>query len=286
MGPTASRAEEPLVILASPTLERPLVALAEAFEGSHPDVQIKILLDSAMALRGTIGRLQHSGRYGPHAGLVHLVVPADQELLDRLEYRYYVLPGTRRAYATDRLVLVVPNGSNESALSLADLVKDKTRRLVVADPEVSGLGHQSRQPLDALLRRVEIRSTVIVAHDAHGIVDRLAHGMADVGILFEHQAAQARTLVRLAGVIEPEVSPPVVYAMAMDRFCPNRTLCHQFLEFSQSHEARAVLARLGYGPPPHEDRAGRDMGGAPKELGASRSGRGVLGWLGSWFGRE
>ncbi|WP_455378852.1 molybdate ABC transporter substrate-binding protein [Petrachloros mirabilis] len=240
---------EPLVILTSPRLEKPLVGLAVSFESSHPDVHVKILLDSGLGLRGTIARLQNAGLYGVESGVVHIVAPADEELLDRLEYRYYVLPDTRRPFATTRLVFVTPADGDTPIKSFEELHKDTTVRIVVADPEVSELGHRTKSALDQLRWSDAGIDEVIIAHDWQGVLDRIIHRKADVGILFQHQAVTAGSSLKIISPLPEDIAPPVVYAMEMDRFCPNRELCQSFLDFTKSPEARAILAGLGYGAP-------------------------------------
>jgi molybdate transport system substrate-binding protein len=39
-----------------------------------------------------------------------------------------------------------------------------------------------------------------------------------------------------------------VHSIAMERYCPNRRLCEEFLEYTQSAEAQAILRNLGYLP--------------------------------------
>lgn len=240
---------EPLVILASPRLEKPLVALAESFESKHPDVQVKILLDSGLGLRGTIARLQNAGLYGIESGVVHIVAPGDQQLLDRLEHRHYVLPSTRRPFATDRLVLVSPAEGPKPIESLEDLHSATTVSIVVADPDVSELGHRTQSALRHLQWSDAVTDRVILSHDARGVLDRIIHRKADVGIVFEHQAKAAGSSLKIIASLPERIAPPVVYAMAMDRFCPNRPLCRSFLDFTQTQEARTILTGLGYGAP-------------------------------------
>ena len=122
-------------------------------------------------------------------------------------------------------------------------------RVVVADPEVSELGHRTKSALDQLRWSDAVTNRIIVAHDVRGVLDRIIHRQADAGILFEHQAVAAGPSLKIVAPLPRDVAPPVVYAMAMERFCPNRQLCQSFLDFSQSPEARTILAGLGYGVP-------------------------------------
>ena len=37
--------------------------------------------------------------------------------------------------------------------------------------------------------------------------------------------------------------------MAMERYCPNRSLCEEFLGYLRSEEAQAIVREAGYGVP-------------------------------------
>jgi molybdate transport system substrate-binding protein len=81
------------------------------------------------------------------------------------------------------------------------------------------------------------------------VLDHLLYGQADVGIIFGPDAVMEQERVRVvATAADPNVRP-TVHSMAMERYCPNRALCEEFLSFLQSPEARKVVKSLGYLPP-------------------------------------
>src|ERR687898_551574 len=101
---------EPLVIATSPGMATAVEALGRQFEASHPEVKVQLYLDSGLDLRRTIAGMENNPRsqFFIGSGPIHLVAPGGDELISRLEQKYYVLPGTRRPYAKVPLVLVVP----------------------------------------------------------------------------------------------------------------------------------------------------------------------------------
>src|SRR4051794_25521046 len=90
---TAS-AKEPLVIAASPSLAAPLGALGRAFEATHPDVTVRLHFNSGLEMRQTIAAMQNTtiGQYFIEKGPIHIIAPGGDELITRLEQKYYVLP--------------------------------------------------------------------------------------------------------------------------------------------------------------------------------------------------
>jgi len=246
---------EPLVIAASPSVKAPIEALAQAFEAAHPDVTVRIYFDSALDLRRTIASVENRGRYFIGTGPVHLLAPGDDELLDRLEQKYYVLPGNRRSYAAVPLVLVVPESLVEAPASFEAVVGNPALRIAVADPGLTELGRATQQVLHRLGIAEAQHDRLDVAADARGVLDHLLLGQADVGILFGPDAVQEQERVRVAAVAPPVSYQPTVHSIAMERSCPNRILCDAFLAFTQTAEAVVVLRRLGYASPSDQSHA-------------------------------
>src|SRR5690242_10571479 len=103
-------AKEPLVIAASPSLSAPLEALGRAFEMTHPDVKVMLYFDDGLNIRRTIAAMENTpiGQYFIGKGPIHLIAPGGDELITRLQQRYYVLPDSRYPYATEPLTLILP----------------------------------------------------------------------------------------------------------------------------------------------------------------------------------
>jgi molybdate transport system substrate-binding protein len=248
----SASAMESLVIATSPSVALAVEALGRQFEAAHPDVRVRLYLDSGLDLRRTIAGMENSpkGQYFIGSGPIHLVAPGGDELITRLEQKYYVLPGTRRAYAEVPLVMVVPEALVDAPISFEALAKNQTLRVAVGDPDLTTLGQKTRQLLTTLgvWRHVERR--LDRASDTRSVLDHLLNGQADVGILFGPDAMQESQRIRIVAVSESGTIPPVIHSMAMERYCPNRALCEEFLNFIQSAEAQVELKRLGYAPPP------------------------------------
>lgn len=245
----AGPATEPLIIAASPSMKEPVEALGREFEKTHPHVTIKVYYDSGLDLRRTVAALQNTGKNFIGSGPVHVIAPGGDELIARLEQKYYVLPGTKRPYAAVPLTLVVPVTLVEAPSSFEELGKAKYR-ISMADPELTELGRQTRQLFKALGIADEVKGRLDVASDARGVLDHLLYGQADVGIIFGPDALREMEHVRVVATAAGSSVRPMIHSMAMERYCPNRALCEEFLSFLQSPEARKVVKSLGYLPPP------------------------------------
>ena len=244
-------ATEPLVIATSPSVREAVEALGRQFEQTHPDVSVRLYFDSGLDLRRTIAGMENNprGQFFLGSGPLHLVAPGGDELITRLEQKYYVLPGTKRPYAEVPLVMVVPESLVEAPTSFESLAKDPSVRIAIGDPDMTTLGQRTKQLLTGLGVWGAVEHRLDEATDTRSVLDHLLNGQADVGILFGPDAAKESQRIRIVAVAERGSLPPIIHSMAMERYCPNRPLCEEFLNFIQSPEAQAILRRLGFTSP-------------------------------------
>src|SRR6266849_10902657 len=232
----SAAASEPLVIASSPSLAIPLEALSRAFEASHQNVKVRLYFDSGLDLRRKIAAMENhpTGQYFIGSGPIHLIAPGGDELITRLEQKQYVLPQTRRPYATVSLVLVVPESLVDAPSSFEALALDTRIRVAIADPRLTVVGQKTNELLKALGIAEAMKGRLDVATDAPAVLDHVLNGQADVGIIFGPDAYEKRERVRVVAVAPEQAILPIVHSLAMERYCPDRTLCEEFLTFSQS----------------------------------------------------
>lgn len=245
-------AAEQMVIATSPSMSPAVEALGHLFEKTHPDVRVRLYLDNGLDLRRTIAGMENNprGQFFIGTGPLHLVAPGGDELITRLEQKYYVLPGTKRPYAEVPLVMVVPEALVDAPTSFEALGGNETLRIAVGDPELTTLGQKTKQHLTTLGLWGQVEGRLDKASDTRSVLDHLLNGEADVGIVFGPDAVQESQRIRIVAVSERGTFPPIIHSMAMERYCPNRALCEEFLTFIQSAEAQTALKRLGYTSPP------------------------------------
>lgn len=242
---SAERAVQTLVIAASPSMKAPIEALGEAFERRHPDVKVQVYYDTGLDLRRAMAAIGNDERFFLGTGPVDLVAPGGDELLTRLESKYYVLPGTKRPYAAVPLVMVVPASLVEAPESFAALAQAQWR-IAVADPDLTELGHQTKELFLALGLEKEVKGRLDIASDARGVLDHVLLGRADVGVIFGPDAVTYQERIRRVAVAGKQEVVLTVHSMAMNRYCRNRSLCEDFLGFIGKGEAQALVKSLGY----------------------------------------
>ena len=236
-----------LVIATSPSVEEAMAKLGQAFEASHPNVRVQLSVDASLDLRRTIAAMENRGRAFIGSGPIHLVAPGGDEVITRMEQKYYLLPEAKALYATERLVLVAPESLSEAPESFEALAKMPTVRIAIADQKTR-LGVETDRLLSALGLNGAEGARIDLANDPAGILDHVLSGQADVGVMFGQDAVRVQQRVRVVAAAPTGLYKPIPHSIAMERYCPDRPLCEEFLRFVTSLEGQSVLKRLGYGP--------------------------------------
>jgi molybdate transport system substrate-binding protein len=148
----------------------------------------------------------------------------------------------------ERLVLIAPESLADAPSSFESL-RTSAVHVAVADHEHTVTGRLTEAFLRATQLRASLADRLYVASDAQGVIDHLLNGDADVAIVLPRDVARYRQRVRIVATSEPRGYQPVRHSIAMERYCPDRASCRDFLEFIQSEGAQAVLRRLGYQTP-------------------------------------
>ncbi len=93
-----------------------------------------------------------------------------------------------------------------------------------------------------------LKGRLDLATDSHGVIDHVLSGQADAGIIFGHEAVRAQERLRVATIIEKGYSR-TVHSMVMERYCPDRPLCEEFLAFIQGAEGQGIVRQAGHAVP-------------------------------------
>jgi molybdate transport system substrate-binding protein len=248
IGMTSAWGAESLVIASSPSVKSAVEALGRAYEARHPEVRVLVYVDNGLDLRRAIATMENRGAYFIGSGPIHLIAPGGDELIARLEQKYYVLPGTSTTYGEARLVLIVPEALVEAPESFEALAS-RSLRIAVADPTLTVLGRLTQAFLKATGLEESLKGRLDVGSDARGVLDHVLSGQADAGIVLGPEAYEERERIRVVAVAGEVGYTAPVHSMAMERFCPDRKLCIDFLAFLRTPEAQQALKQVGYVPP-------------------------------------
>ncbi|MEP7301397.1 MAG: molybdate ABC transporter substrate-binding protein [Caldimonas sp.] len=226
-----------LTVSAAASLSDAFRALGPVFEAQHPGTQVVFNFAASDALLAQIAK----------GAPVDVFAAADQESMDRADAHELLAPGSRRNFASNTLVLVVPGDSGLALASLADLQRPEVRRIALGTPSGVPAGRYARGALDAARAWTAVEPKAVYAQNVRQSLDYVARGEVEAGFVYATDAAIQKDKVKVAFVVP--TATPIAYPIAAVAGSPNPEAARRFVAFVLAPAAQAVLARYGFGKP-------------------------------------
>ncbi|CAM3670649.1 molybdate ABC transporter substrate-binding protein [Roseateles saccharophilus] len=175
---------------------------------------------------------------------VDVFVSADQESVDRGVKAGLLDPATRRDFASNSLVLIVPAQDALAITALGELNRADVRRIAVGKPATVPVGRYTRQALETVGLWTSVEPRIVYANSVRQVLDYVARGEADAGFVYRTDAELARDKVRQVVVVAGHA--PVTYPAAVVQDSRQQAAARAFVDFLAGPEAQAILARHGF----------------------------------------
>ena len=175
---------------------------------------------------------------------VDVFASADEATMDRAAAAGVVDVKTRRTFAQNDLVLIVPRGGKSMA-SLSDL--NGAARIAIGNPDSVPAGRYAREALTAAGLWETLRSRYILGSNVRQVLDYVARGEVDAGIVYGTDAKQFADKVDVALVCTGHT--PVTYPIAVAVTGGNAEAGKRFVDFVLSARGMEILAGYGFAKP-------------------------------------
>lgn len=220
-----------LTVFAAASLTDAFTEVAEQFEQSHPEAEVRLSFD------GSSGLVDQLAGGAP----ADVFASADEENMDRAVAED-LIRGEPVLFATNELTVITPPGNPAGITGLDDSL-DGTRLVVCADGVPCGNATRALAgEADVELRPVSEESKVT---DVRG---KVASGEADAGIVYTTDAVAAGDAVERIPIDGAEAQPNR-YPLAVVKDPADPALAQKFVDTVAGPEGATVLADHGFGPP-------------------------------------
>ncbi|WP_414707905.1 molybdate ABC transporter substrate-binding protein [Pusillimonas sp.] len=223
-----------LTVSAAASLTNAFRELATQFEARHANMQVQLNFAGSGAL------VQQIALGAP----VDVLACADEATMDRAQQQGLIDVTQRRDFASNQLVVIVPKGDKAPG-SLDEIAQ--LERVAIARPASVPVGRYAQIALDQAGLWNAIQPRVIGAQSARQVLDYVARGEVDAGFVYATDAAAMSDKVSVAFMVSS--SGPILYPVAPVKGSSAREEAALFIDFIHSPEARAVLAKHGFGMP-------------------------------------
>ncbi len=227
----SSAADTTLTVSAAASLTEVFTDLAAEFETDHPGVRVALNFAGSSALAEQV-----------NAGApVDVIATASAATMATVEEAGNAKDP--RAFATNRLTVVVPKGNPAGVSALADLANADVRTAICA-PQVP-CGAATEQ----LLRRNGISiNAVTLDPDVKTVLGRVAAGEVDAGLVYVTDASSARTDVEPIAIPD-DANESTDYLIAAVDATPHPDLAADFISLVTGAIGQQALADRGFAAP-------------------------------------
>ena len=223
-----------VTVAAAASLREVMTELEAAYEKAHPGVEVRTTFGGSGALRQQIEQ----------GAPVDLFVSAAAAPMDALARAGRVDEATRRTFAGNELVLIVPARGGQAA-SFADLAKPEVKRVALGAPASVPAGEYAEEALRAAGVLEAVRAKAVYAQDVRQVLAFVSSGNADAGLVYRTDAA-VTARVRIAAAAPAGSHRPIVYPAAVLADGPNPGGARAYFNFLMGPEGRAALRRRGF----------------------------------------
>ena len=147
------------------------------------------------------------------------------------------------AFASNRLVLIVPRGNPAAIESVEDVLQPGTR-LVVAGDGVP-VGDYTRTALETLGLSAALDNVVSNEDDVKGVAGKVVLGEADAGFVYATDVTPVADRV-LAIELPDGSQPPIEYQVAVVAASEDKDAARAFVEELRGDEGRSALEAAGF----------------------------------------
>lgn len=226
-----------LVVSAASSLTNAFKSLAESFERAHPGTHVVLNFGASDVL------MQQIIKGAP----ADVFASADQEAMNKAEAEKVIAPASRRNFAANQVVLIVPADSKLGIGALRDLTRADVKRVAYGNPSSVPVGRYTKGALEAENLWEAVSAKGVPAQNVRQSLDYVARGEVDAGFVFATDAAIMPDKVKVA--VRVPNRTPVTYPIAITSQTRQQKEAAQFVDYVASPEGQAILSRFGFQKP-------------------------------------
>jgi len=223
-----------LIVSAAASLTNAFNELGTAFEQQHSGVKVINNFGASDIL------MQQIVRGAP----ADVFASADQTAMDKAVAEKAVQVSSRKNFAANQIVLIVPHDSTLALNTLKDLTQPSVKRVALGNPASVPFGRYTKTALEQAGLWDIVLAKGVLAQNVRQSLDYVARGEVEAGFVFATDAAVMPEKVKVA--IRLPSDKPATYPIAMTATTAQTELAGQYIAYVQSAAGQAILARYGF----------------------------------------
>lgn len=176
---------------------------------------------------------------------VDVFASAGAKQMDALARAGLIIEATRRDFARNRLVLVVPSASTLKLHSFSDLVRPEVSRLAIGNPKTVPAGQYAEQVLKNLGIWDRVENRLVPGENVRQVLDYVSRGEVSAGIVYSSDALISAGKTTVAVTAPEDLHAPILYPIAVVRETGSPQ-ARKFIDFVLSEPGQSILKKFGF----------------------------------------
>jgi molybdate transport system substrate-binding protein len=235
---TAAYAESPkeITVSAAMSLKNAFEEIGKLFEAKHKGVKVNFNFGAS----GDLVRQIEGG------APVDVFASAARRDMNEAERKGLILRDSRINFAGNSVILITPADSRVPIKSFHDLELDRVRKIAAGNPRTVPAGRYAEEVFAHFKMLSALKDKLIYAENVRQVLDYVARGEVDAGILYSTDAMLRAKEIRIAATAPGDSHEPIVYPAALVKGTRDEILAKAFISLLTSEEGRNVFERHGF----------------------------------------
>ncbi|ADE37333.1 molybdate ABC transporter substrate-binding protein [Methanohalophilus mahii] len=235
---TASSVQEAdrdeITVSAAASLTQSYREIVKQFEAANPDIDVNLNLASSGSLR-----MQIEG-----GAPIDVFASASRKHMDILDTKGMIDTDSRRDFARNCLVMIVPAGINQIE-NIEDLDSEGITKIALGNPETAPVGLYAKQGLEEAGLWKAIEGKTIFAENVKQVLVYVERGEVDAGFVYMTDAQTSESnKIRIVG--EVPVNADISYPVAILTDSEDKKASRKFIDFVTGPEGKRTLEEYGF----------------------------------------
>lgn len=192
---------------------------------------------------GASGTLQRQIETGAP---VDVFASAGEKQLDELAAKNLIEKESRRDFARNTLVLIVPKNSGNTFSGFEILAETDIKKIAVGNPKTVPAGQYAEEVFEKTNLKKQIQNKLIPAEDVRQVLDYVARGEVDVGVVYKTDALIAGDKVDIITTAPENTHSPILYPIALLQNGKQKSGAKEFITFVLSADGQKILQKYGF----------------------------------------
>ncbi|MBI3560155.1 MAG: molybdate ABC transporter substrate-binding protein [Gammaproteobacteria bacterium] len=230
-----SSADNEITVAAAISLKKSFIELAKIYEtnyATHVNFNFGASGDLALQIIG--------------GAPVDVFASAAQQDMDLIERKGLLRAGSRSNFASNRIVLIAPQGAKTGLSSFGGLSANTIKLLAIGNPKSVPAGRYAMQVLDYYQLYTVVADKLIYAGNVRQVLDYVARGEVDAGLVYASDVATLNAPIDVLATAPAASHAPVIYPIAIINGTQQQRAAARFVSLVLSTEAKQILAKYGF----------------------------------------